>query len=45
LISSGYFGHEHAEERAAGRGVHVATRSVRFAMVIRRDADVLEEVA
>ena len=36
---------EHGQKRAAGRGVHAAARSVRFAMLVRREANVLEGVA
>jgi hypothetical protein len=35
---------ERGKERAAGRGVHAAARSVEFAMVMGRKADVLEWV-
>jgi hypothetical protein len=37
-------GREHGEKRAAGRGVHAAARSVGFAMVMRREPNVLEGV-
>ena len=36
---------KHGEKRAAGRGVHAAARSVGFAMLVRREANVLEGVA
>jgi hypothetical protein len=38
-------GRKHGEERAAGRGVDAAARSVGFAMLVRREANVLEGVA
>ena len=36
---------EHGQKRAAGGGVHAAARSVGFAMLVRRYANVLERVA
>ena len=36
---------KHGEKRAARRGVHAAARSVGFAMLVRRYANVLERVA
>jgi hypothetical protein len=36
---------KHGKKRAAGRGVHAAARSVGFAMLVRRYANVLERVA
>jgi hypothetical protein len=36
---------KHGKKRAAGRGVHAAARSVGFAMLVRREANVLEWVA
>jgi hypothetical protein len=36
---------KHGKKRAAGRGVHAAARSVGFAMLVRREANVFEGVA
>jgi hypothetical protein len=36
---------EHGQKRVAGRGIHAAARSVRFPVLVRGEANVLEWVA